>query len=221
MRLAIFDNLAYNAHIQAQVLHRIGDKVELVLDPLDQYAMSDPAWEGLDIVLPTNALTNPDVPPVELPSGIRSSATPPLARRRDTYRRRLSAVRSTHGAGRRALAAAGWTDGLRAADMDADQSSVGLYGASALEAMSCGVPLSIALDRDGLPGRFQTPPPLLYVGSTGEIAEALGRLARDPELRMSVGAGAQAWVQANHGTGLAQRTFEICEAVVSEPRAGR
>lgn len=96
-----------------------------------------------------------------------------------------------------------------------------LGGTSALEAMSCRVPLPVALDRDRFAGRFPTPPPVFNVAAPGEIAEDLRRPARDPKLRMSAGADARPWVEAVHATGFGQRAFEICEAVVSEPRASR
>ena len=48
VRIAIFDNLANNAYIQAKAFHKRGIPVDLVLNPLDTFAMSDPRWEDLD-----------------------------------------------------------------------------------------------------------------------------------------------------------------------------
>ncbi len=108
-----------------------------------------------------------------------------------------------------------------AVDIVADQFTVGSYGASALEAMSCGLPLLIAVDRDRFAGRFPTLPPVMNVASPAEIGQALGALTDHAELRARVGAESRAWVKANHGEALARRTFQMCEQVVREARAGR
>ncbi len=146
MRLAIFDNLANNAFIQARVLRRVGHEVDLVLDPLDRYAMSDPAWEELDIELPGSALVEPDLPAVALPEWVRRTATPPPARRRDKYPVRIGAARSAHIAARRAAGAAGWRGGLMALDRAwaiktlADYDCVIAYGIGPAWAALAGVP---------------------------------------------------------------------------------
>jgi len=58
MRIGVFDNLANNAYILAKGLRAQGADVELVLDPLDRYVMSDPRWEDLDLELPTDRLAD-------------------------------------------------------------------------------------------------------------------------------------------------------------------
>ena len=44
MRIAIFENLANSAYIQAKAFRALGVEADLVLDPLDRYVMSDPRW---------------------------------------------------------------------------------------------------------------------------------------------------------------------------------
>jgi glycosyltransferase involved in cell wall biosynthesis len=107
----------------------------------------------------------------------------------------------------------------RAADVVADQFTVGSYGGSALEAMSCGKPLLIDLDRDRFEGRFATFPPVVNVAEPEAIAQALRTLFADAGQRQRLGAAARDWVIANHGPTLLERTLELCRTVVAE-RAG-
>ena len=74
MRIAIFDNLANNAYIQAKAFYERGIPVDLVLNPLDTFAMSDPRWEDLDVELP--------------PDGLERSALPEMADEPAWVRRR-------------------------------------------------------------------------------------------------------------------------------------
>ena len=74
MRIAIFDNLANNAYIQAKAFHKRGIPVDLVLNPLDTFAMSDPRWEDLDLEVP--------------PAGIERSALPEMPDEPSWVRRR-------------------------------------------------------------------------------------------------------------------------------------
>jgi glycosyltransferase involved in cell wall biosynthesis len=109
----------------------------------------------------------------------------------------------------------------RAADIIADQFTVGSYGAAALEAMSCARPLLISLDRERFSSRFTEFPAVVNVSESEEIAAALSRLVDDPAHRAEVGAKARDWVIANHGPALGRRVVELCETVVSEwPRRG-
>ena len=431
MRLAIFDNLANNGYVQAKVLRRLGHEVDLVLDPFDRYVMSDPRWEELDMALPTDELTNPELPAIELPPWIRRSPTLVPNRGYEWLRHRAVAapqvyqhayaayhvagwrgasaaldnawtistlsryecviaygagpawsalarvpcIAETWGgditmlpfydtgdweehervsvAGRRSslraqarlqrfgyaqaerilltdprffpyadrlglsakchfvgfvvdtekyspapesalrtqllddptdllvfvpsrqdwvwkgsdqlfcgfalasaehprlrLVCAGWGADVdrsrsliaalgisdrvtllpfalskarllryyRAADVVADQFTVGSYGSSALEAMSCGRPLVIALDRERFASRFAEFPPVMNASSPAEIAAALSALAESADLRSDVGSRARAWVQANHGCAVAERVYQLCEQVVSEAR---
>jgi glycosyltransferase involved in cell wall biosynthesis len=103
-----------------------------------------------------------------------------------------------------------------AADVVADQFTLGSYGTSALEAMSCARPLLISLDRDRFAGRLSSFPPVMNVAEPAEIASALARLFDDPKLRSTLGAEARSWVAANHGTQVAERVIELCRVVVAE-----
>jgi glycosyltransferase involved in cell wall biosynthesis len=102
----------------------------------------------------------------------------------------------------------------RAADVVADQFTVGSYGGSALEAMSCARPLLIALDRERFAGRFEQFPPVLNVAEPAEIARALARLLGDAGERAAVGEAARSWVIANHGPPLIDRVWRLCRDVV-------
>jgi hypothetical protein len=432
LRIAIFDNLANSAYIQAKVLRRLGESVDLVLDPLDRYAMSDPRWEDLDMELPTDELVDAPLPACELPSWVRrepagashrgggriernvgllreaqrtwpawwvagrragwrgtrmvferawvlrtlatydcviaygmgpvwaalagvpfvaetwggdvtmlpfydtgdweghdSLALPGPRRelfaqarlqrlgyekaarilltdpRFDPFAERLGhSDKSVHlgflidtakyapgpepelreqllgareglivfvpsrqdwywkgsdrllrgfaaaaaGRGDVVLVCAGWGADLarskrliaelgigervhllpcalskgrlrryyRAADVVADQFTVGSYGGSALEAMGCARPLLISLERQRFEGRFASFPPVMNVSEPDQIATALTRLFDDPDLRARLGEQARDWVVENHGDALAHRVLELCHVAVSE-----
>jgi len=102
----------------------------------------------------------------------------------------------------------------RAADVVADQFTVGSYGGSALEAMSCARPLLINLERERFEGRFDTFPPVVNVAEPQQIARALEELFAYPSARSRVGEQGREWVIANHGPALVERTVELCQAVV-------
>jgi glycosyltransferase involved in cell wall biosynthesis len=104
----------------------------------------------------------------------------------------------------------------QAADVVADQFTVGSYGGSALEAMSCARPLLISLDEDRFRPVFDSLPPVMNVSNAEQIASALDRLLGDPLLRARLGEQARAWVVENHGPALAKRTIELCEEVLAE-----
>src|SRR5436190_24229065 len=71
MRIAIFDNLANSAYIQAKLFNRLGQRADLILDPFDHYVMSDPRWEELDMELPTDQLNDPALPECAVPGWVR------------------------------------------------------------------------------------------------------------------------------------------------------
>ncbi len=111
LRIAIFDNLANSAYIQAKVLRRLGESADLVLDPLDRYAMSDPRWEDLDMELPTDELVDASLPDCELPvvGSPRARGSQPPGRRAHRTQRRTAARGSAHLAGVAVAARrAGW-----------------------------------------------------------------------------------------------------------------
>lgn len=107
---------------------------------------------------------------------------------------------------------------FRAADIVIDQVAIGSYGTSALEAMSCGVPLVINLDRERFAGVFATHPPVAQAATAEEVAMQLQRLAGDPAQRARIGETAREWVVANHGDALVDKLLALCEAAVGSGR---
>ena len=104
----------------------------------------------------------------------------------------------------------------RAADIVADQFTVGSYGGSALEAMGCARPLLINLSPERFAGRFTSLPPVMNVSEPEQIAAALTHLFEDPEARARLGEQGREWVVQNHGEVLAHRVLELCRAAVIE-----
>ncbi|HEY1834337.1 MAG TPA: glycosyltransferase family 4 protein [Solirubrobacteraceae bacterium] len=103
-----------------------------------------------------------------------------------------------------------------AADVVADQFTVGSYGGSALEAMSCERPVLISLDPERFEARSASFPPVLNVSGPEEIATALAHLFDEPATRVALGARARAWVDEHHGRPLAERVLQLCETVMEE-----
>lgn len=146
MRFAIFDNLANNAYIQAKAFHRRGHPIDLVLDPLDAFVMSDPRWEDLDLELDPAALTTAHLPPwPDEPAWIRRGPSPPPGRRQAMLAVAAGAARSPRTAVRAAR-----TAGLRAAVIASAQrwavetlreyDAVVAYGLGSIYAALAGVP---------------------------------------------------------------------------------
>jgi glycosyltransferase involved in cell wall biosynthesis len=101
----------------------------------------------------------------------------------------------------------------RAADVVADQFTVGSYGGSALEAMSCARPVLINIDESRFRGLYHELPPVVNVADPAEIAGALSDLIRDEEERARVGGRARRWVREQHGPPVLHRTMELCAEV--------
>jgi glycosyltransferase involved in cell wall biosynthesis len=108
-----------------------------------------------------------------------------------------------------------------AADIVADQFTVGSYGGSALEAMSCSRPLLISLDRERFERESRSIPPVMNVSEPAEIAAALTELLGSRERRVALGAQSRDWVIANHGPPVAERMIELCSEVVAQHEARR
>jgi glycosyltransferase involved in cell wall biosynthesis len=102
-----------------------------------------------------------------------------------------------------------------AADVVADQFTVGSYGGSALEAMACSRPLLISLDRNRFTRELRPLPPVMNVCEPAQIAAALSELLGSGELRASLGARSREWVIAHHGPSLAERVLDLCREVAS------
>jgi glycosyltransferase involved in cell wall biosynthesis len=110
----------------------------------------------------------------------------------------------------------------KAADIVMDQFTLGSYGGSSLEAMSCARPLIMYLESERYASRFATAPPVVDARDPEQIGNALARLLDDPEERAQVGVAGREWVIANHGPVLVRRSAELCaEAVATARQAAR
>jgi glycosyltransferase involved in cell wall biosynthesis len=88
---------------------------------------------------------------------------------------------------------------LRAADCLIDQFVLGYYGATALEAMACGLPVIMRLERAQYDALCETgAPPVLDADSHKDVTRHLLALAGDPRYRLSVAAAHRQWFLRNH-----------------------
>ncbi len=92
---------------------------------------------------------------------------------------------------------------LNSVDAFCDQFSFGYYGLATLEALSCGVPALIYLDRALPAGEF---PPVINAGTAPEIHAALKALAQKPADREPFMEGRD-WVLKHHSWGAVGRRF--------------
>jgi glycosyltransferase involved in cell wall biosynthesis len=107
-----------------------------------------------------------------------------------------------------------------AADVVADQFTVGSYGASALEAMGCERPVLISLEGERFARQAWSLPPVMNVSSADEIAAALRQLFDDTDLRRRLGGEARRWVVEHHGPPVAERVIDLCTEALAERAAG-
>ncbi|MEO7728981.1 MAG: glycosyltransferase [Burkholderiales bacterium] len=90
---------------------------------------------------------------------------------------------------------------LRAADCLLDQFVLGYFGATGLEAMACGLPVIMRLERHQYDGMCLTgAPPVLNASTAEEICAALQTLASDLLQRKDIASEHRAWFLANHGS---------------------
>ncbi len=88
---------------------------------------------------------------------------------------------------------------LRAADCLIDQFVLGYYGATALEAMACGLPVVMRLEAEQYGALCEGgPPPVLNRDSVDGIAQALDFLAVDEPRRLAIGEAHRRWFLENH-----------------------
>src|SRR5690606_27229696 len=88
---------------------------------------------------------------------------------------------------------------LRAADCLIDQFVLGYYGATALEAMACGLPVVMRLEAEQYGALCEGgPPPVLNRDSVDGIAQALDFLAVDDPRRLAIGEAHRRWFLENH-----------------------
>jgi glycosyltransferase involved in cell wall biosynthesis len=98
---------------------------------------------------------------------------------------------------------------FRAADVVADQFTLGWYGGSTFDAMSCAKPVLVHIDVERFREDIEEAPPVANVSTPEEIASALRRLLTDAEERQQLGAAARRYVLARHGDGLLDRLIEV------------
>jgi glycosyltransferase involved in cell wall biosynthesis len=98
---------------------------------------------------------------------------------------------------------------FRAADVVADQFTLGWYGGSTFDAMSCAKPVLVHIDVERYGEDIEEAPPVANVSTPDEIASALRRLLTNAEERQQLGAAARRYVLARHGDGLLDRLIEV------------
>jgi glycosyltransferase involved in cell wall biosynthesis len=91
-------------------------------------------------------------------------------------------------------------DYLRGADVLLDQFTLGAYGATALEAMGCGLPVVMRLELAQYTALSPAgAPPVLQAETPQEIAGRLSELASNDVRRAELGAAARRWFVDAHG----------------------
>ena len=91
---------------------------------------------------------------------------------------------------------------LRSADCLLDQFRLGYFGASALEAMACALPVIMRLERGQYDALCETgAPPVLDAETPDQVCRHLERLAGDREWHAETRQEHRAWFLQNHGSG--------------------
>ncbi len=110
-------------------------------------------------------------------------------------------------------------DYLRSADCSIDQFTLGYYGASALEAMGCGLPVIMRIERAQYDALCRAgAPPVVDAATPEEVAAALERLASDAGLRRAISSAQRDWFVAAHG---ATTWYPALAAMLRVTAAGR
>lgn len=92
-------------------------------------------------------------------------------------------------------------DYLRSADCLVDQFVLGYFGASGLEAMACGLPVIMRLERSQYDALcYSGAPPVLDAQSVDDVAQHLRRLALNRDERKRNGEQLRSWFLNNHGS---------------------
>lgn len=90
-------------------------------------------------------------------------------------------------------------DYLRSADCLIDQFIVGYYGATALEAMGCGLPVIARFEMEQYAATCETgAPPILNAKSKEEVLNHLLNLVNLPEMKIRAAADHRQWFMENH-----------------------
>lgn len=101
---------------------------------------------------------------------------------------------------------------FRAADVVADQFTLGWYGGSTFDAMSCAKPVLVHIDVERYREDIAEVPPVANVSTSDEIATALGHLLTEADERERLGAAARRYVLAHHGDRLLDHLIELYRA---------
>jgi glycosyltransferase involved in cell wall biosynthesis len=97
-----------------------------------------------------------------------------------------------------------------ASDIVLEQFILGSWGASTLEAMSCGKPVLMFYNKNLILRAFGEEPPILNSFDEDEIYSNLIMLANDPEKRKDIGRKSREWIIKTHSPNIvAQRHLEI------------
>ena len=90
---------------------------------------------------------------------------------------------------------------LQSADCLLDQFRLGYYGATAVEALACGLPVVMRIEKAQYDAHCETDaPPVLNAENPEQVASQLARLYSNETFRRSTGAASRAWFLANHGS---------------------
>lgn len=102
-----------------------------------------------------------------------------------------------------------------AADVVLDQFTLGSWGTSTPEAMSCSKPVIMYYNREHIMRAFGCYPPILNSFTEDEIYQNMLDMARNPDRKLQVGAQSRSWVQETHdGRKVALRHIEVLEKFV-------
>jgi hypothetical protein len=109
------------------------------------------------------------------------------------------------------------TEYLRGADCLIDQFAIGYYGATALEAMSTGLPVIMNVLNKQYDELCPTgSPPVLHATTPSEVADQLERLAGSREQAHQVSTASRLWVEKNHSAEVWGETYgALLKAVAS------
>ncbi len=105
---------------------------------------------------------------------------------------------------------------LRSCDCVLDQFRIGYYGATALEAMACGVPVVMKLQTDQYDAMCKTgAPPVLNASCPEDVTAALSKLCASPEHLVAVSARGVRWIKENHSAYAWGETYGVLLAAAA------